>query len=378
MFIPWNTDAPIYHFPYATIGLIVASTVVFGAELAAEDPEPWMLAFGDGLHPVQWVTNIFMHADPLHLLGNMIFLWAFGLVIEGKVGWWRFLLVYVGLGAFESAVSQIGMLGGEGVALGASGAIYGLLAMALIWAPRNSMNCLLFVYFRPFHLEVPILAFVALYVGWEIVTLGLNNFQMSSAILHLAGALPGFAVAAVMLKLGLVDCENWDIFAVLANREGRAKERKPNLRRAAELQKNRESLRSTALAAFAHHLQQGRAADALALHENMAKTDGNWQLTQAQRFELVKELHKAKLWSQSVMPMVEVLRHAPDAAPRVRLKLAQILLVHEKRPGRALGVLEKIPAGSLPADLEKMRAQLESQARKMYDEGEIEVDDEEW
>ena len=89
--------------------------------------------------------------------------------------------------------------------------------MALIWAPRNSMNCLVFIFFRPFHVEFPILGFVALYVGWEIVMAGLTDFQMSSAMLHLAGALPGFVVAAVMLKLGLVDCENWDIFAVLGN-----------------------------------------------------------------------------------------------------------------------------------------------------------------
>jgi membrane associated rhomboid family serine protease len=378
MFIPWNTDAPIYHFPYATIGLIVVNTVAFFAALSAADPVPWMLAFGDGLHPVQWLTNLFMHADLMHLLGNMIFLWAFGLVIEGKIGWWRFLLVYLGLGIFESAVSQIGMLGGEGLALGASGAIYGLLAMALVWAPRNSMNCLLFIFYRPFHVDFPILGFVALYVGWEVVIAGLTNFQMSSSMLHLAGALPGFVVAVAMLKLDLVDCENWDIFAVLGKREGKEKMVKPDPKRAATLQKNRESLRATALAHFAHHLREGRAAEALALHEKMTHTDGQWQLSQPQRIELVKALHKGRLWSQSVMPMVEFLRHAPDAAPRVRLKLAQILIVHEKRPGRALSVLEKIPAGSLGGDLEKARQQLEAQARKLYDEGEIEVETDDW
>jgi membrane associated rhomboid family serine protease len=378
MLIPWNTDAPIYHFPYATIGLIVVNTLAFGAELAAEDPEPWMLAFGDGLHPTQWITNVFMHADPLHLLGNMIFLWAFGLVIEGKLGWWRFLLVYLGLGAFESAVSQIGMLGGEGVALGASGAIYGLLAMALVWAPRNSMNCIALFGVRPFHFEFPILGFVTLYVGWEVFSAWMGDFQISSAMLHLAGAVPGFVVAAVMLKLGIVDCENWDVFAVLTGREGQAKAAQENPKEAAQMQKSRQSLRATALAQFNAHLQQGHAGDALALHEKMRGLDGQWQLSQQQRLELVKALHQHGMWSQSVAPMVEFLRHAPDAAPRVRLKLAQIFLVHEKRPGRALGVLEKIPAGSLNADLDKMRKQLEGQARKMYDEGEIEIDDEDW
>ncbi len=380
MLIPWNTDAPVYHFPYATIGLIVANTLAFAASLAAEDPEPWMLAFGDGLHPVQWVTNIFMHADPMHLLGNMIFLWAFGLVIEGKLGWWRFLLVYLGLGAFESGVSQIGMLGGEGFALGASGAIYGLLAMALIWAPRNTMSCFLLLGFRPFHFELPILGLVMFYVGWEVFALWLGDFQMSSAMLHLAGALPGFAVAIVLLKLGVVDCENWDIFAVLGGREGEEakKPAKDDLKQAAQKLKNRQSMRTTALAQFVHHLNAGQPAEALALHETMSRKDEQWQLSQPQRLELVKALHKRRLWSQSIGPMVEFVRSAPDCAPRVRLKLAQILLVHEQRPGRALAVLEKIPSDALTGELEKARRQLEAQARKRYEEGEIEIDTEDW
>lgn len=129
--IPWKTDAPLYHLPIATVTLIVLNTIAFVASMYAENPEHWVLAFGDGVHPVQWISNIFLHGDPMHLLGNMIFLWAFGLVIEGKIGWWRFLLVYMGLGAFESAAAQLFMLGGEGFALGASGAIYGLVAMVL-------------------------------------------------------------------------------------------------------------------------------------------------------------------------------------------------------------------------------------------------------
>ncbi len=58
----------------------------------------WGLTHGEGLHPVQWVTNNFLHGRIFHLVGNMIFLWGFGLVVEGKLGWWRFLLVYMGIG----------------------------------------------------------------------------------------------------------------------------------------------------------------------------------------------------------------------------------------------------------------------------------------
>ena len=66
----------------------------------------WALVLGDGLHPLQWVTNNFMHSGFFHLAGNMIFLWTFGLVVEGKLGWWRVLARVLGLAAGESAGMQ--------------------------------------------------------------------------------------------------------------------------------------------------------------------------------------------------------------------------------------------------------------------------------
>jgi hypothetical protein len=73
--------------------------------------------------------------------------------------------------------------------------------------------------------------------------------------------------------------------------------------------------------------------------------------------------------------MHEFLQNADDAAPRVRLRLAQILIVHEEQPSRALKVLAGIPAGSLAPDLEKNRQQLERHARKLQEEGVLEVEE---
>ena len=102
-------------------------------------------------HPLQWVTSPFLHADLMHLIGNMIFLWAFGLVIEGKLGWLRFAALYLGMGVAQSAFEQVCTLGfGEGGSLGASAIIYGLMVMAMVWAPRNEMSCLLLLGFRVF------------------------------------------------------------------------------------------------------------------------------------------------------------------------------------------------------------------------------------
>lgn len=76
MLIPYATDAPVYHWPYATVGLIAANVVaLYGAHVGPLGPvDAWMLSYGDGVHPGQWVSSMFMHGDFMHLIGNMVFL----------------------------------------------------------------------------------------------------------------------------------------------------------------------------------------------------------------------------------------------------------------------------------------------------------------
>lgn len=113
MFIPLGTDAPLYHFPYATIGLIAVNAVCFAITGFGMDPEavnPWLLHHGPGISPLEWFSSAFAHGGWTHLIGSMLFLWTFGLVVEGKLGWRRFLPLYlvltVGCGLVEDMVTQ--------------------------------------------------------------------------------------------------------------------------------------------------------------------------------------------------------------------------------------------------------------------------------
>jgi len=69
--LPISTDAPIYYFPFATIGLIFINVVcLLMTELGSPDAfelwGPWALEHGNGLHPLQWVTSNFIHAGFEH------------------------------------------------------------------------------------------------------------------------------------------------------------------------------------------------------------------------------------------------------------------------------------------------------------------------
>lgn len=178
---------------------------------SAETIRELLLGHGQ-FKPWQWITSVFLHANWFHLIGNMLVLWVFGMVVEGKIGWRAFLLLYLSIAATAGAIEQTLMFFSQGAALGASGVIFGLLAIAMVWAPENRVDCIL-ILGRVFTLQVTIRTFAYIMVGWELLTASLDGFAMSSAVLHLLGAGVGLPIGIVMLRKGWVDCEGWDWFS---------------------------------------------------------------------------------------------------------------------------------------------------------------------
>lgn len=223
--IPLNTDAPIYHWPWMTLVLIAANVVTFFLTGGGRESDGWLLQFGDGLHPVEWVAFNFLHFGWLHLIGNMVFLWGFGLIVEGKLGWWRFLLLYLAIGVLGGAsiqtltLARADELAGSGGG-GSSLVIFGLLALCMIWAPKNELDVFIFFGIRAMTVEISNLMFGLWYIAEQFFWAWLNGFSMGSAFGHLVGAFWGTGIGVAMLKLGWVDCENWDLFALWNGRLG--------------------------------------------------------------------------------------------------------------------------------------------------------------
>ena len=266
--IPYNTDAPLYHLPIATVSLIVLNTVLFLAvptewvsfehtgqfvpvEVLPDSDQPTSshamlsLEYGEGLKPWQWLTSIFMHADILHLVFNMIALWAFGLVVEGKIGLTRFLAIYLGIGVSQSAIEQLVMcLYGHGGSLGASAAIFGILGVAMVWAPKNEFEVFYQFGFRMGTIEIPIMVYGLLQVAIEVFNVVIGQFGVSSGVLHLMGFAIGMTLGFVWLVRGWVDCEGWDLVTVWHGHEGRDFENERLEREAADLVNSSQRARS--------------------------------------------------------------------------------------------------------------------------------------
>jgi membrane associated rhomboid family serine protease len=134
-------------FPIVTAAIIFANAFVFLLELMGGDAfvEQWSVIPADivaGQHWFTIMTAMFMHGGWVHIVGNMVFLWAFGPEIEEAMGRPRYLAFYL-LSGLAASVAQIVAIPGSTVPnLGASGAIAGVMGAFLITYPRDQIRTL--------------------------------------------------------------------------------------------------------------------------------------------------------------------------------------------------------------------------------------------
>jgi membrane associated rhomboid family serine protease/uncharacterized protein YciI len=381
MFFPYGTDAPIYYWPIVTVMLIAVNILVFCALLTSpETAVSLALEHGNGLNPVQWVTSNFVHGGVMHLVGNMVCLWSFGLVVEGKLGWYKTLAAFFGIGIVQCAIEQVLMLAApHGISFGASAIVYGFMAMSLVWAPENEMHCLLLVSIHPWMFDVRIKVMVAVLLALELLTMTLAGVALTSAALHLMGAALGFALSIGMLKAKLVDCENWDVFSVWAGRHTMSPEQLAQEEAARpEHQQRLQRRRDESLAQIRKIIADGQPALALAAHHRMAREFPDWTLPEPDLLGLVKAFHQKKLWVESVPAMAEYVSRYAEKAALVRLKLAQILVVEAKHPLQALKVMAKIDPSALNGSQQEFLKKLRAKAQQLHEQDPYEVADEVW
>ncbi|SRR6056297_292216 len=95
--------------------------------------------------PETFLTSMFLHGGPLHLAGNMLFLWIFGDNLEEEMGHAGFLGFYLA-GGLVAAYLQVAADPGSPVPMvGASGAIAGVMGGYLLMFPRARVDILLFL-----------------------------------------------------------------------------------------------------------------------------------------------------------------------------------------------------------------------------------------
>ena len=168
-----DADRRPVRFPLVTIGIIVANILVFLVELAGGDAfiNRWALVPAEivaGRDLVTILTAMFMHASWLHIIGNMVFFWAFGPEIEDVMGPVRYLGFYLLGGLVATAAQILAAPNSTMPNLGASGAIAAVMGVFLITYPRDRIRTvLLFGWFSRITL-VPAIVLVGMWFVTQV------------------------------------------------------------------------------------------------------------------------------------------------------------------------------------------------------------------
>ncbi len=150
-----DASRPLRRFAIVTTFIIVLNVWVFFQELTYGDPFVWTwsvvpvrIVHGHSL--ITLLTSMFMHGSWMHIIGNMIYLWAFGREIENAMGPIRFAVFYLTGGVVAMFAQILGDPFAHVPALGASGAIAAVMGAFLITFPRDRIRTFVFfiIFFR--------------------------------------------------------------------------------------------------------------------------------------------------------------------------------------------------------------------------------------
>jgi len=225
--IPTGTDRDDGRRPFIVPLLVVATVGAFIATRPRGSSEEELMAamlrvveYGisyDGLSWWQPVTYQFLHGGWFHLISNMFFLAAFGVVLEGRLGHLGFLLFYLASGAM-AGLAQVGighLLSPDGdwvPAIGASGSVSAMMGAAFALHPRANVRGIAIPQFVQAQTSLRwMMAFaIALDVARTIVDWSGGGNSGIATLAHLGGLAFGFLLGIALLGSGVLKREDVD------------------------------------------------------------------------------------------------------------------------------------------------------------------------
>jgi membrane associated rhomboid family serine protease len=208
---PIHDDTPRLHGrPYVNYSLIALNVIIFlwevirtnffGNELMVNEifftygTVPDLVFQGDffGL-----VSSIFLHGGIAHIIGNMVFLYIFGDNIEDRFGHFKYLILYLFWGIAAGIIHSfyaVSVGGGEIPAVGASGAISGVLGAYLVLFPRAKIFTIITAFFIT-TVRIPALAYIPIWFILQVVFSILNPEGGVAYLAHIGGFVVGAAVS---------------------------------------------------------------------------------------------------------------------------------------------------------------------------------------
>jgi membrane associated rhomboid family serine protease len=211
--IPLKDENPSRTTPVVTLALIALNLAAFIYELSLGAAELERLIFVAGIVPYEitrmvdigpaaavpipltMITGMFLHGGPLHLAGNMLYLWIFGNNVEDSMGHVRFLGFYLLCGFVASLIHILAEPDSTLPMIGASGAIAGVLGAYALLFPRARIWTLVFMFFFVRMVSIPAYLLLGFWFIMQIASIGRGG--QVAWVAHVGG----FAAGALLVRL---------------------------------------------------------------------------------------------------------------------------------------------------------------------------------
>jgi len=218
MFLPLHDRNPVVHIhlPIVNYGLIAATVVVFLFQSVMPPDQFDSFAVNFGMipivvrdlvqHPLPWlpeqvtlISYAFLHADWMHLLSNMLFLWIFGDNIEDAMGHVKYFFFYFAAAAIAASAHILFNLGSNGPLIGASGAVAGVVGAYVLLYPHARVFVLArLVILIP--LPIPAFWMLGFWIGTQFFYAFMGSDEPIAWWAHIGGVAAGLAMAPLLKR----------------------------------------------------------------------------------------------------------------------------------------------------------------------------------
>jgi membrane associated rhomboid family serine protease len=191
--------------PVVTAFIIALNVFVFLLELMRGDAfvMQWSAIPAQiisGHHWITVLTAMFMHGSWSHIIGNMIFLWAFGPEIEDAMGRGRYLLFYLAGGLVAMLAQILADPHSTVPNLGASGAIAAVMGGFMVTYPRDRIKAVLFIFIFVRITFIPAALLIGFWFLTQLVHAGAVAQVQTGGVAYLAHV-GGFVFGVVSARL---------------------------------------------------------------------------------------------------------------------------------------------------------------------------------
>ena len=215
--IPLKDINPTKSFPFVNVMLISANVLVFFYQITLSPHAVKAFVMANATVPARLpaflaghasasaalfplFSSMFLHGGLMHLLGNMLFLYIFGDNVEDAFGHIGYLFFYLLCGIGSGLIHVMFNWGSSVPALGASGAISGVMGAYAVMFPSHRILTFFFIFLIP----VPAILILGYWFALQFVA-GINGLGMATAggvawWAHIGGFLMGVVIGWVIKK----------------------------------------------------------------------------------------------------------------------------------------------------------------------------------